>query len=148
MFWSASEPITSRSIVRGRSRAARVLIWTAQHWLIGRSARLRAACGLRGPEGGPDTVIQTLHGRDLRTCARSWARKIETGYLLGLARDDRPSSGTAPPGVTFINASGRVSPGIQLACCRAHARRKLVESTRTGQGVRLIRQVYAMEAEI
>ena len=45
-------------------------------------------------------------------------------------------------------------PGIQLAYCWAHARRKLIEITRTGpapiaeEGVALIRDLYAIEADI
>lgn len=48
----------------------------------------------------------------------------------------------------------RIGPAIQLAVCWAHARRKLVEITRTGpapiaeEGVALIRDLYAVEAEI
>jgi transposase len=114
------------------------------------------------------------------------ARKTKTGYFWGLARDDRPWSGTAPPGVAFtyapgrgglhaerilqgfggilqvdgyagynrLIAPGRVGPGIQLAYCWAHARRKMVEITRAGtapiaeEGVRLIGELYAIEAEI
>ena len=114
------------------------------------------------------------------------ARKTKTGYFWALARDDRPWSGTAPPGVAFtyapgrsglhaerilqgfggilqvdgyagynrLIAPGRVGAGIQLAYCWAHARRKLVEITRAGiapiaeEGVRLIRELYAIEADI
>ena len=114
------------------------------------------------------------------------ARKTKTGYLWALARDDRPWSGTAPPGVAFtyapgrgglhaerilqgfggimqvdgyagynrLIAPGRVGVGIQLAYCWAHARRKLIEITRAGtapiaeEGVRLIGELYAIEAEI
>ena len=45
-------------------------------------------------------------------------------------------------------------PGIQLAYCWAHARRKLIEIARTGpapiaeEGVSLIRDLYAIEADI
>lgn len=48
----------------------------------------------------------------------------------------------------------RIGPAIQLAYCWAHARRKLIEITRTGpapiaeEGVALIRDLYAIEAEI
>lgn len=35
------------------------------------------------------------------------ARKTKTGYFWALARDDRPWSGTAPPGVAFTYAPGR-----------------------------------------
>ena len=48
----------------------------------------------------------------------------------------------------------RAGPGIQLAYCWAHARRKLVEITRAGpapiaeEGVALIRDLYAIEASI
>ncbi|MDV3253805.1 IS66 family transposase, partial [Devosia sp. BK] len=114
------------------------------------------------------------------------ARKTKTGYFWALARDDRPWSGTAPPGVAFTYAPGRgglhaerilqgfggilqvdgyagynrlIAPGrvgadIQLAYCWAHARRKLFEITRAGttpiaeEGVRLIGDLYAIEAEI
>ncbi len=86
------------------------------------------------------------------------ARKTKTGYFWALARDDQPWGGTAPPGVAFTYAPGRgpdrVGPGIQLAHCWAHARRKLIEITRTGaapiaeEGVALIRDIYAVEAEI
>lgn len=113
-------------------------------------------------------------------------RKTKTGYFWALARDDRPWSGTAPPGVAFTYAPGRgglhaerilqgfggilqvdgyagynrlLAPGrvgsdIKLAYCWAHARRKLVDITRTGpapiaeEGVRLIRELYAIEADI
>jgi transposase len=50
-------------------------------------------------------------------------------------------------------ATDRIGPGIQLAHCWAHARRKLIEITRTGpapiaeQGVALIRERYSIEAE-
>ena len=114
------------------------------------------------------------------------ARKTKTGYFWALARDDRPWSGTAPPGVAFTYAPGRsglhaerilqgfsgilqvdgyagynrlIAPdrggsGIQLAYCWAHARRKLIDITRAGtapiaqEGVRLIRELYAIEADI
>lgn len=114
------------------------------------------------------------------------AKKTKTGYFWALARDDRPWSGTAPPGVAFTYAPGRggqhaerilqgfggilqvdgyagynrliasyrSGPDIQLADCWAHARRKLIEITRTGtapiaeEGVALIRGLYAIEAEI
>lgn len=114
------------------------------------------------------------------------ARKTKTGYFWALARDDRPWSGTAPPGVAFtyapgrgglhaeqilqgfggilqvdgyagynrLIAPGRVGAGIQLAYCWAHARRKLIDITRAGtapiaeEGVRLIRELYAIEADI
>lgn len=48
----------------------------------------------------------------------------------------------------------RSGPRIQLAYCWAHARRKLIEITRTGpapiaeEGVALIRDLYAIEADI
>ncbi len=57
-------------------------------------------------------------------------------------------------GYNRLIAPGRVGPGIQLAYCWAHARRKLVEITRAGtapiaeEGVRLIGELYAIEAEI
>jgi hypothetical protein len=87
-------------------------------------------------------------------------RKTKTGYFWALARDDRPWVGSAPPGVAFSYAPGRVGqhaeqilrgfegilqmdgyagynrllkPGydISLAYCWAHARRKLEEIPRT-----------------
>jgi hypothetical protein len=57
-------------------------------------------------------------------------------------------------GYNRLIAPGRTGPGIQLAYCWAHARRKLIEITRTGpapiaeEGVVLIRDLYAIEAEI
>jgi len=57
-------------------------------------------------------------------------------------------------GYNRLIASDRTGPGIQLAYCWAHARRKLIEITRTGpapiaeEGVALIRELYALEAEI
>jgi transposase len=51
-------------------------------------------------------------------------------------------------------AADRIGPGIQLAYCWAHARRKLIDITRTGpapiaeEGVALIRVLYAIEADI
>lgn len=57
-------------------------------------------------------------------------------------------------GYNRLIASGRVGPGIQLAYCWAHARRKLIEIIRTGpapiaeQGVGLIRELYAIEADL
>ncbi len=51
-------------------------------------------------------------------------------------------------------ALGRVGADIQLAYCWVHARRKLIEITRAGtapaaeEGVRLIGELYAIEAEI
>jgi len=57
-------------------------------------------------------------------------------------------------GYNRLIAPGRVGPGIQLAYCWAHARRKLVEITRAGtapiaeEGVRLIGELYAIEADI
>lgn len=57
-------------------------------------------------------------------------------------------------GYNRLIAPGRISPGIQLAYCGAHARRKLIEITRTGpapiaeEGVSLIRDLYRIEAEI
>lgn len=114
------------------------------------------------------------------------ARKTKTGYFWALARDNRPWSGAASPGVAFTYAPGRgglhaeqilqgfggilqvnryagynrliapdrVGSNIQLAYCWAHARRKLVDITRAGnapiaeEGVRLIREPYAIEADI
>lgn len=57
-------------------------------------------------------------------------------------------------GYNRLIAPDRIGPGIQLAYCWAHARRKLIEITRTGpapiaeEGVALIRELYAIEAEI
>lgn len=114
------------------------------------------------------------------------SRKTKTGYFWALARDDRPWSGGAPPGVAFTYAPGRggrhaerilqgftgilqvdgfagynrliapdrVGPDIRLAYCWAHARRKLVEITRTGstpiaeEGVKRIGELYRIEAEL
>lgn len=118
------------------------------------------------------------------------ARKVRNGYFWALARDERPWSGTAPPGVAFTYAPGRGGQyaeqilagfsgilqvdgyagynrliaqegsgarphqNIQLAYCWAHARRKLVEITRTGaapiaeEGVRRIGELYRIEVDI
>src|SRR5690606_31755992 len=57
-------------------------------------------------------------------------------------------------GYNRLIAPGRIGPGIQLAHCWVHARRKLIEITRTGpapiaeEGVALIRDLYVIEAEI
>lgn len=57
-------------------------------------------------------------------------------------------------GYNRLIAPDRVGRGIQLAYCWAHARRKLIEITRTGpapiaeEGVNLIRELYTIEAEI
>jgi transposase len=57
-------------------------------------------------------------------------------------------------GYNRLIAPDRVGPDIQLAHCWAHARRKLIEITRTGpapiaeEGVALIRDLYAIEAQI
>jgi transposase len=57
-------------------------------------------------------------------------------------------------GYNRLIAPDRVGPGIQLAYCWAHARRKLIEITRTGpapiaeEGVNLIRELYTIEADI
>jgi hypothetical protein len=57
-------------------------------------------------------------------------------------------------GYNRMIAADRIGPGIQLAYCWAHARRKLIEITRTGpapiaeEGVALIRDFYAIEADI
>jgi transposase len=110
-------------------------------------------------------------------------RKTKTGYFWALARDDRPWGGGAPPGVAFNYAPGRggqhaeqilhgfkgvlqvdgyagynrlLKPGhnISLAYCWAHARRKLVEITRTSpapiaeDGVKRIGKLYHIEADI
>lgn len=112
--------------------------------------------------------------------------KTKTGYFWALARDDRPWSGIAPPGVAFTYAPGRsgqyaeqilqgfsgilqvdgyagynrlvapdrVGPNIQLAYCWAHARRKLIEITRTGSspiaedGIKRIGELYKIETEL
>lgn len=84
-------------------------------------------------------------------------KKTKTGYFWALARDDRPWTGEAPPGVAFTYAPGRAgkyaddilqgfsgtlqvdgyagynrllkrtSQDVQLAYCWAHARRKLYD---------------------
>lgn len=57
-------------------------------------------------------------------------------------------------GYNRLIAADRIGPRIQLAYCWAHARRKLIEITRTGpapiaeEGVALIRDLYAIEADI
>lgn len=57
-------------------------------------------------------------------------------------------------GYNRLIAPDRIGPGIQLAYCWAHARRKLIEITRTGpapiaeEGVSLIRELYRIETEI
>lgn len=57
-------------------------------------------------------------------------------------------------GYNRLVTPGRVGSGIRLAYCWAHARRKLIEITRAGtapiaeEGVRLIRELYAIEADI
>ena len=57
-------------------------------------------------------------------------------------------------GYNRLIAPDRVGPGIQLAYCWAHARRKLIEIMRTSpapiaeEGVTLIRELYAIEAAI
>jgi transposase len=56
-------------------------------------------------------------------------------------------------GYNRLIAAERIGLGIQLAHCWAHARRKLIEITRTGptpiaeEGVALIRDLYAIETE-
>ncbi len=56
-------------------------------------------------------------------------------------------------GYNRLIAPDRSGPGIQLAYCWAHARRKLIEIIRTGpapiaeEGVTLIRELYAIEAD-
>ncbi|WP_374377108.1 IS66 family transposase, partial [Tabrizicola sp.] len=56
-------------------------------------------------------------------------------------------------GYNRLIAPDRTGPGIQLAYCWAHARRKLIEITRTGpapiaeEGLALIRALYAIEAD-
>lgn len=57
-------------------------------------------------------------------------------------------------GYNRLISPDRVGPGIQLAYCWAHARRKLIEITRNGpapiaeEGVALIRELYTIEATI
>lgn len=57
-------------------------------------------------------------------------------------------------GYNRLIAPDRTGPSIQLAYCWAHARRKLIEITRTGpapiaeEGLALIRALYAIEADI
>jgi len=57
-------------------------------------------------------------------------------------------------GYNRMIAPRRIGPGIQLAHYWAHARRKLIEITRTGpapiaeEGLALIRELYAIEADI
>ena len=57
-------------------------------------------------------------------------------------------------GYNRLIAPNRIGPDIQLAYCWAHARRKLIEITRTGpapiaeEGLGLIRGLYAVEADI
>jgi transposase len=57
-------------------------------------------------------------------------------------------------GYNRLIAPDRTGPGIQLAHCWAHARRKLIEITRIGpapiaeEGLALIRKIYAIEADI
>ena len=57
-------------------------------------------------------------------------------------------------GYNRLIAPDRTGPGVQLAYCWAHARRKLIEITRTGpapiaeEGLALIRALYASEADI
>jgi len=57
-------------------------------------------------------------------------------------------------GYNRLIAPDRIGPDIQLAYCWAHARRKLIEITRAGpapiaeEGVTLIRDLYAIEADI
>ncbi len=111
-------------------------------------------------------------------------KKVKKGYFWALSRDDRPWGGSSPPGVAFTYAPGRggqyaedILKGfagilqvdgyagynrllrrdqqdIQLAYCWAHARRKLVEITRSGsspiaeEGVKRIGELYHIEAEL
>jgi hypothetical protein len=57
-------------------------------------------------------------------------------------------------GYNRLIAADRIGPGIHLAYCWAHARRKLIEITRSGpapiaeEGVALKSDLYAIEAEI
>ncbi len=66
--------------------------------------------------------------------------------------------GSVPDGKSCLNLAAarlrhRVGPDIRLAFCWAHARRKLVEITRTGrapiaeEGVKRIGELYRIEAE-
>ena len=110
--------------------------------------------------------------------------KTKTGYFWALARDDRPWLGQAPPGVAFTYAPGRggkyadeilqgfsgipqvdgyagynrllkrVSQGVQLAYCWAHARQKLHDVAKASaapiaqEGLKQIAAFYQIEAEI
>lgn len=68
------------------------------------------------------------------------------------ANHERATDGYA--GYNHLIAADRIGPDIQLAYCWAHARRKLIEITRTGpapvaeEGLALIRDLYAIKAEI
>lgn len=111
-------------------------------------------------------------------------RKTKTGYFWALARDDRPWGGAAPPGVVFTYAPGRsghyadnslkdfsgilqvdgyagysrllkrVDDNVALACCWAHARRKLHEVAQSGtapiaeEGLKQIAALYRIEKDI
>ncbi len=111
-------------------------------------------------------------------------RKTRTGSFWALARDDRPWGGGDPPGVAFTYAPGRsgqyaedIPDGfsgtlqvdgyagynrllkrparhVRLACCRAHARRRLHEVAQTGttpiadEGLKQIATLYRIEKDI
>jgi transposase len=99
--------------------------------------------------------------------------RTKTGYLWALARDDRSWGGADPPGVIFFYAPDRGGknaenflrgfdgilqidgyPGIRVAHCWAHARRKLKEvfdrdgSEIAAEGLRRIAELYKVEADI
>lgn len=109
---------------------------TGYFWALARDDR---------PWGGtvpPGVVFTYAPGRGVQ-----YAERILQGFG-GILQID----GYA--GYNRLIAPGRIGPDIQLAHCWAHARRKLIEITRTGpapiaeEGVTLIRDLYAIEAEI
>lgn len=181
MCLSASMRATFFCIARPRSAAARALISTVPPLPIGSAAfELRPVRDALMADLKRSTKLFMDETR--APVLDPGACKTRTGYFWALARDDRPWAGTAPPGVAFTYAPGRggqhaerilqgfgdilqvdgyagynrliapdrIGPGIQLA----HARRKLIDITRTGSapiaedGVALIRALYAIEAEI
>lgn len=112
-------------------------------------------------------------------------KKTKTGYFWALACDDRPWGGEDPPGVAFTYAPGRSGQyaedilksftgtlqvdgyagynrllkrqgkTIRLACCWAHARRKLFEVAKSGKatpiaddGLIQIQALYRIEKDI
>ena len=101
---------------------------------------------------GVEKILSVRHWNDTLfsfTATRDPALRFENGHfvMMGLQVD-----GYA--GYNRLIAVDRVGPNIQLAYCWAHARRKLIEITRTGpapiaeEGVALIRDLYAIEADI